>query len=59
VRQNFVDAAKLARDVGFEWLELHFAHGYVTAAGLLNAMSDAMLDRYKKVHKLVRAIEKK
>ena len=29
VRQNFVDAAKRARDVGFEWLELHFAHGYL------------------------------
>ncbi|HWL30420.1 MAG TPA: NADH:flavin oxidoreductase/NADH oxidase [Burkholderiaceae bacterium] len=29
VRQDFVDAAKRARDVGFEWLELHFAHGYL------------------------------
>lgn len=29
VRQNFVDAAVRARDVGFEWLELHFAHGYL------------------------------
>ena len=29
VRQNFVDAAIRARDVGFEWLELHFAHGYL------------------------------
>ncbi|MFJ3045957.1 NADH:flavin oxidoreductase/NADH oxidase [Herbaspirillum chlorophenolicum] len=29
VRQDFVDAAIRARDVGFEWLELHFAHGYL------------------------------
>jgi len=29
VRQNFVDAAVRARDIGFEWLELHFAHGYL------------------------------
>ena len=29
VSQDFVDAARRARDVGFEWLELHFAHGYL------------------------------
>ncbi|MBP8198433.1 MAG: NADH:flavin oxidoreductase/NADH oxidase, partial [Chromatiaceae bacterium] len=29
VRQDFVSAAQRARDVGFEWLELHFAHGYL------------------------------
>ena len=29
VRQDFVDAALRAREVGFEWLELHFAHGYL------------------------------
>ncbi|MGI4982586.1 MAG: NADH:flavin oxidoreductase/NADH oxidase [Janthinobacterium lividum] len=29
VRQDFVDAAKRALDAGFEWLELHFAHGYL------------------------------
>ncbi|MGK5007604.1 NADH:flavin oxidoreductase/NADH oxidase [Janthinobacterium sp. LB2P70] len=29
VKQNFVDAAVRAREVGFEWLELHFAHGYL------------------------------
>ncbi|MFT4511223.1 NADH:flavin oxidoreductase/NADH oxidase [Caballeronia sp. 15711] len=29
VRDDFVAAAKRARDAGFEWLELHFAHGYL------------------------------
>ena len=29
VKQNFVDAAVRAREAGFEWLELHFAHGYL------------------------------
>ncbi|MGZ2747854.1 NADH:flavin oxidoreductase/NADH oxidase [Burkholderia stagnalis] len=29
VQADFVAAAKRARDIGFEWLELHFAHGYL------------------------------
>lgn len=29
VRQDFVNAARRARDAGFEWIELHFAHGYL------------------------------
>ncbi len=29
VRQDFVATAKRARDVGFQWLMLHFAHGYL------------------------------
>lgn len=29
VQADFVAAAKRARAVGFEWLELHFAHGYL------------------------------
>ncbi|RDK10796.1 NADH:flavin oxidoreductase/NADH oxidase [Cupriavidus lacunae] len=29
VQRDFVDAARRAREAGFEWLELHFAHGYL------------------------------
>ena len=29
VRDDFVAAARRAREAGFEWLELHFAHGYL------------------------------
>lgn len=45
VRQDFVDAAKRARDVGFEWLELHFAHGYL-AQSFFAAGSNARDDIY-------------
>lgn len=29
VKSDFVSAAQRARDCGFGWLELHFAHGYL------------------------------
>ncbi|GGI18297.1 NADH:flavin oxidoreductase/NADH oxidase [Oxalicibacterium faecigallinarum] len=45
VRQNFVDAAQRARDVGFEWLELHFAHGYL-AQSFFSAHSNHREDIY-------------
>jgi 2,4-dienoyl-CoA reductase-like NADH-dependent reductase (Old Yellow Enzyme family) len=45
VRQNFVDAARRARDVGFEWLELHFAHGYL-AQSFFSEHSNHRDDQY-------------
>lgn len=45
VKQNFVDAAIRAREVGFEWLELHFAHGYL-AQSFFSAHSNQRDDIY-------------
>ncbi|WP_034300342.1 NADH:flavin oxidoreductase/NADH oxidase [Herbaspirillum sp. RV1423] len=45
VRQNFVDAALRAREAGFEWLELHFAHGYL-AQSFFSAHSNQRDDIY-------------
>ncbi len=45
VRQDFVDAAVRAREVGFEWLELHFAHGYL-AQSFFSAHSNQRNDIY-------------
>ena len=45
VKQNFVDAAVRAREVGFEWLELHFAHGYL-AQSFFSAHSNQRDDMY-------------
>ncbi|MEH6386531.1 NADH:flavin oxidoreductase/NADH oxidase [Pseudomonas profundi] len=45
VRQDFVDAAIRARDVGFEWLELHFAHGYL-AQSFFSEHSNQRDDQY-------------
>lgn len=45
VRQNFVDAARRALEAGFEWLELHFAHGYL-AQSFLSPHSNQRTDRY-------------
>ena len=45
VRQNFVDAARRARDAGFEWIELHFAHGYL-AQSFFSEHSNQRTDEY-------------
>ncbi|MGZ8287562.1 MAG: NADH:flavin oxidoreductase/NADH oxidase [Telluria sp.] len=45
VRQDFVDAAVRAREAGFEWLELHFAHGYL-AQSFFSAHSNQRTDIY-------------
>lgn len=45
VQQDFVDAARRAREAGFEWLELHFAHGYL-AQSFFSAHSNQRDDAY-------------
>lgn len=45
VRQDFVDAARRARDAGFEWLELHFAHGYL-AQSFMSRHANQRQDEY-------------
>lgn len=45
VRADFVSAAIRARDVGFEWLVLHFAHGYL-AQSFFSSHSNLRDDDY-------------
>jgi 2,4-dienoyl-CoA reductase-like NADH-dependent reductase (Old Yellow Enzyme family) len=45
VKVDFVAAARRARDAGFEWLELHFAHGYL-AQSFFSAYSNQRADTY-------------
>lgn len=45
VRNDFVAAAHRARDAGFEWLELHFAHGYL-GQSFFSVRSNQRTDAY-------------
>lgn len=45
VQEDFVSAAKRARDIGFEFLMLHFAHGYL-AQNFLSPWSNRRTDEY-------------
>ncbi|KKM94273.1 hypothetical protein LCGC14_1199960 [marine sediment metagenome] len=45
VQQDFVQAARRAHEAGFEWLELHFAHGYL-AQSFTSAHSNLRSDEY-------------
>ena len=45
VRDDFVAAACRARDAGFEWLELHFAHGYL-AQSFFSVHANQRTDQY-------------
>lgn len=45
VKQNFVDSAVRAREAGFEWLELHFAHGYL-AQSFFSVHANLRTDEY-------------
>ncbi|WP_306590194.1 NADH:flavin oxidoreductase/NADH oxidase [Geothrix sp. 21YS21S-4] len=45
VKADFVAAARRARDAGFEWLELHFAHGYL-AQSFFSIHANHRTDQY-------------
>lgn len=45
VRNDFAAAAKRALDAGFEWLELHFAHGYL-AESFFSPIANKRADEY-------------
>lgn len=45
VKADFVSAAERARDAGFEWLELHFAHGYL-AQSFFSVHANTRTDQY-------------
>ncbi|MBP1642935.1 MAG: yqjM [Acidobacteria bacterium] len=45
VREAFVAAARRADEAGFDWLELHFAHGYLLSS-FLSPLANFREDRY-------------
>ncbi len=45
VKQDFVSAAKRALDAGYEWIELHFAHGYL-AQSFFSVHANHRTDEY-------------
>lgn len=45
VQQEFADAAKRALAAGFEWLEVHFAHGYL-AQSFFSPIANKRTDEY-------------
>jgi len=45
VKSDFASAAKRALDAGYEWLELHFAHGYL-AQSFFSSHSNTRTDEY-------------
>jgi 2,4-dienoyl-CoA reductase-like NADH-dependent reductase (Old Yellow Enzyme family) len=45
IKADFASAAKRALDAGFEWLELHFAHGYL-AQSFFSTWSNDRTDGY-------------
>ncbi len=45
VRQQFVSAARMAEDAGFDMLELHMAHGYLLSS-FISPLTNRRTDRY-------------
>lgn len=45
IHRAYADAARRAVDAGFEWLELHFAHGYL-GASFFSPLANKRTDQY-------------
>jgi anthraniloyl-CoA monooxygenase len=45
VRDDFVSAAERAKRIGFDWLELHYAHGYLMSA-FITPLTNKRTDDY-------------
>jgi 2,4-dienoyl-CoA reductase-like NADH-dependent reductase (Old Yellow Enzyme family) len=45
LHRSYADAARRAADAGYEWLEMHFAHGYL-AAEFFSPLANRRDDRY-------------
>ncbi|MCF4129070.1 oxidoreductase [Methylobacterium sp. SyP6R] len=45
IHRAYADAARRALDAGFEWLEMHFAHGYL-GASFFSPLANQRTDRY-------------
>ena len=45
IHRNFAAAAKRAADAGFEWLEMHYAHGYL-GASFFSPLANKRTDEY-------------
>jgi 2,4-dienoyl-CoA reductase-like NADH-dependent reductase (Old Yellow Enzyme family) len=45
IQRQFADAARRAHEAGFQWLNLHFAHGYL-AASFLSPLANQRDDAY-------------
>ncbi len=45
VKGDFVAAARRAREAGYQWPELHFAHGYL-AHSFYSPLANARTDEY-------------
>lgn len=45
IYRQYADAAKRALDAGYEWLEMHFAHGYL-GASFLSPLANQRTDEY-------------
>lgn len=45
LHRSYADAAVRARDAGYQWLEMHFAHGYL-AASFFSPIANKRTDRY-------------